>query len=324
MTTSTDAIRAAVGAVLIALSTCIHLYFNGKLTGMSGMLFRNLFMEFDNNTWGMMLGVMLAGSLHFLIGTETSWYTFPPAESSVSGLGWPGFVIGGFLVGLGTKMANGCTSGHGICGMPRWSLRSWLAVPTFLSFAIGTANILYYAKLMDMNYRDPELSQDARKVYNYILFGLILIGIAALFTKAENRQSKATYFVSVLVGGMFGAGLIISQMSEREMIRGFLVWNSEWQYPLLIVFAGAVGFNVCAFYFLLKKEPYLVEKHEIPANKDIDWKLLLGSALFGIGWGTCNFCPGPLLVTFPRFIPQITVGIFTGVVAGQAAAKRLL
>lgn len=60
---------------------------------------------------------------------------------------WPGFVLAGFLVGFGTKMSNGCTSGHGLCGIPRFSIRSIVAVCTFLTVAVGISTLSWYVGL---------------------------------------------------------------------------------------------------------------------------------------------------------------------------------
>ena len=59
-----------------------------------------------------------------------------------------GWIIGGILVGVGTKLGNGCTSGHGICGLPRLSIRSWIAVPTFMGFGIAMSTFRYYVDWM--------------------------------------------------------------------------------------------------------------------------------------------------------------------------------
>lgn len=60
---------------------------------------------------------------------------------------YPGFFVSGLLVGFGTKLSNGCTSGHGLCGLPRFSIRSMVAVCTFLFTAIGFSTFAYYVGL---------------------------------------------------------------------------------------------------------------------------------------------------------------------------------
>lgn len=67
----------------------------------------------------------------------------------VSNLDFVGFGIAGYLVGVGTKMSNGCTSGHGVCGLPRFASRSWAAVCSFLLFAIMIATFKYYVPFLN-------------------------------------------------------------------------------------------------------------------------------------------------------------------------------
>jgi hypothetical protein len=101
----------------------------------------------------------------------------------VEGLSLVGFAIGGFFVGIGTKMGNGCTSGHGLCGMPRFSLRSWVAVITFFGVALLTANFLN-ASVVKLDTTQPSyVSSDMNMVLTggiaagISLFLLILVGL---------------------------------------------------------------------------------------------------------------------------------------------------
>lgn len=64
---------------------------------------------------------------------------FDEAENQVANLSLFGFGLGGLLVGAGSKLQNGCTSGHGVCGLPRFTKRSWLAVSTFLAVGVLTS-----------------------------------------------------------------------------------------------------------------------------------------------------------------------------------------
>lgn len=296
-------LTASIGGALIAIATCINLYYNGKVTGMSGMMYRNIFMDHDSNSWGMMLGLIFVGSLHFFLGTSTSWWTINPAESTTSGLSYYGFIIGGFCVGLGTKLGNGCTSGHGVCGMPRFSKRSWVAVPTFMATAVITANLLAHYGLTNYTPGEIPISLNVRRILNLVLLAVLVLLIATLYAKCQEGEQRNQYLVSLSTGLVFGVGLVVSQMSEREVIRSFLTFDSRWNYALLIVFCGAVGVNLIFFNIILSKDkPLLNSKFEIPTNSTIDWRLLIGSGLFGIGWGICGVCPGPLLVVFPRMI----------------------
>ena len=74
---------------------------------------------------------------------------FDPEEDVVKGLNLAGWIIAGLLVGFGTKLGNGCPSGHGVCGLARQSCRSFMAVPTFVAFAIAMASLRYYLNLLN-------------------------------------------------------------------------------------------------------------------------------------------------------------------------------
>ena len=179
---------------------------------MSSLVYKNIISDFDPVSMGVMLGVMLAGCIFFIIGglkTDLNW--IPAAESTVSGLNWSGFLIGGLFVGIGTKVGGGCTSGHGICGMPRWSIRSWIAVPVFMGFAVLTANVLREIGWTSTAPGQVEWSLGTRLVLSYIFLGVMLCMIAIIYSGTkEDRLTLKKFTVALLVGAMFGLGLIVS------------------------------------------------------------------------------------------------------------------
>lgn len=78
---------------------------------------------------------------------------------------------------------------------------------------------------------------------------------------------------------------------------------SEWDPTLMFVLGGAVGLNLLTFYYIMNKakKPLLGEKLEIPTNKVIDRRLIIGSSVFGLGWGLGGLCPGPALAMYSAF-----------------------
>lgn len=99
--------------------------------------------------------------------------------------------------------------------------------------------------------------------------------------------------VSFVVGLTFGVGLVVSGMTQPQKIIAFLdPWN--WDPSLLFVMMGAVGVHA-AFYPMIRGRatPFLDTKWHIPDRNDLTFRLLVGSALFGIGWGIGGYCPGP-------------------------------
>lgn len=87
-----------------------------------------------------------------------------------------GWILGGFLVGFGTKLGNGCTSGHGICGLARLSIRSWVAVPTFMVCGILAATIKHYTGLFETNQPFGPAFDFYWFYFTIILWALLLIG----------------------------------------------------------------------------------------------------------------------------------------------------
>ena len=100
--------------------------------------------------------------------------------------------------------------------------------------------------------------------------------------------------IALLSGLLFGFGLSLSQMIDRDRVLGFLDVAGDWDSTLLFVLGGAVGVTVIAFRFVLRlPRPIFNSKFYLPTRKDIDLPLILGSAIFGIGWGIAGYCPGP-------------------------------
>lgn len=130
---------ALAGGVLIGLSATLLLWLNGRVAGVSGILGGALFPKAGDLAWRAMFlaGLIAAAGLYmaFVPGAPLPRADFPRA----------GLLVAGLLVGFGTSMGNGCTSGHGVCGLGRLSLRSLVAVVTFMATAIATTFLVRHA-----------------------------------------------------------------------------------------------------------------------------------------------------------------------------------
>lgn len=134
-------IPALIGGLLIGISATLLLAFNGRIAGISGILSGALGSATDKGWRSMFIaGLLLGGGLYeyLLAPTPTPTSDFSP---------WT-MVLGGILVGFGTRLGNGCTSGHGVCGLGRLSVRSLVAVVTFLSTAMVTVFITRHVLTM--------------------------------------------------------------------------------------------------------------------------------------------------------------------------------
>lgn len=105
-----------------------------------------------------------------------------------------------------------------------------------------------------------------------------------------------TNLIAFIAGILFGLGLGISQMIDRNRVLGFLDIKGVWDPTLLFVLGGAVGVTLIAFRFVLRlPHPFFDNQFYLPTQKQIDIPLVVGAAIFGIGWGISGYCPGPSL-----------------------------
>lgn len=99
------------------------------------------------------------------------------------------------------------------------------------------------------------------------------------------------------IGVLFGWGLIISGMSNPQKVLGFLDLAGLWDPSLIFVMAGAILVGLAGFYVVSKRsEAFFGGTLQIPTRRDISRPLVVGSFIFGIGWGVAGICPGPALV----------------------------
>lgn len=130
-------VPAFAGGLLIGLSAVIMLLFNGRITGISGIMDGIVInSKPDDRVWRVcfLLGLVLGGFLFNLFMPDS----FIPRDGFSLAL----LITGGFIVGVGTRMGSGCTSGHGICGIARFSQRSILATVTFMLTGAITVYII--------------------------------------------------------------------------------------------------------------------------------------------------------------------------------------
>jgi uncharacterized membrane protein YedE/YeeE len=104
-----------------------------------------------------------------------------------------------------------------------------------------------------------------------------------------------------IAGLIFSIGLVISGMTNPQKVIGFLDLFGDWDYSLAFVMGGAVIFNFFSFRMIQKGKPICANEFSLPTKKQLDKDLLVGSILFGIGWGLLGFCPGPAMVNLVSF-----------------------
>lgn len=129
------------------------------------------------------------------------------------------------------------------------------------------------------------------------------------------------HLTALISGILFGFGLGLSQMIDRDRVLGFLDVAGVWDPTLLFVLGGAVGVTVVAFRFVLKRQhPLFADKFYIPTKRELDFPLVVGAAIFGIGWGIAGYCPGPAIAALVLGIWN-PVLFLVGMIGGSLAQK---
>ncbi len=102
--------------------------------------------------------------------------------------------------------------------------------------------------------------------------------------------------VGLVAGLLFGGGLVLSGMANRNVVLAFLTITRDWNPALLLVMAGALAITVPGFAWA-RRHPAIRERLPDMTSSAIDRRLVAGAALFGVGWGLAGYCPGPAIVS---------------------------
>jgi uncharacterized membrane protein YedE/YeeE len=128
--------------------------------------------------------------------------------------------------------------------------------------------------------------------------------------------------VSLLCGIIFGIGLVISEMINPEKVLGFLNIFREWDPSLAFVMMGGLIISAPIFHLFKNKEkPIFSTNFSISENKEIDKRLIIGSILFGAGWGLVGLCPGPAISSIALFNVSSVTFVFSMFIGFYIATK---
>lgn len=97
-------------------------------------------------------------------------------------------------------------------------------------------------------------------------------------------------------GLVFGLGLAVSGLANPDKVLQFLTLSSDWSPALLFTMGAGILVSYAGYKWVLHRGPVFADNLQLPSNKKLDRRLLLGSAIFGVGWGLAGFCPGPAIV----------------------------
>ncbi len=316
--------RGVIGGLILGTSASVFLYLSGKITGLSGIS-ENL-LKADGEGWNVsyMVGLGSAGALLS--------YVYPHAYGAPSDLSIPTIIAAGTLVGFGTRLSGGCTSGHGLCGLARFSPRSLTAVLTFMATGAITAYITSLDGVHQMLILEPSFLPHTPLVH-YLPTAAVLVGsfIRNQLTKSHLQPKPSSWTLHAAAFGnalLFGLGLGISGMCDPSRVINFLNFTGKegWDLTLAAVLCSGLAITSTTFPWLQKQRMVPVCGEQcisksvkigtVPENMKIDWKLLVGSAIFGVGWGLGGICPGPGIVAFGGglwsasiYVPSLLLGM---------------
>ena len=258
-------------------------------------------------------------------------------------------LIGGFLVGLGTKVGNGCTSGHGICGISRWSKRSLVSVPIFTFCSMATTAVLNGPAFEKYT---AIFRTDTLPVYSKLLGTLVTASVAglgllrttppstkqkSLVSTEEQAAAQKKVYGAAASAILSALGLIVSGMIKKSKVTDFLDLcafcrsGGKMDPTLMTVLGSAIftswlGYQWVQGWNTIKNsracvKPLAGGKFCIPTSNVVDGQLMACAAVFGIGWGMTSVCPGPalyhaaagmsdvILVWFPSFYAGSWMGV---------------
>lgn len=259
-----------LGGAIIGAAAASLLLFNGRIAGVTGIAAGIFTRDRSESLWriAFLAGLVVGGLVMFRLSPAS--FGGPLMQSAPLAVG------AGLLVGFGTRLANGCTSGHGVCGIARLSPRSLLATATFM----GAGMLTVFA------------------VRHLLRFGV------------------KTVLFAFAAGLLFASGLAVSGMANPANVIGFLDIAGDWNPSLALVMAGALGVYAPLQRLIRKRPAPLFSGVFSPLPKTrVDAQLIGGSVLFGVGWGLSGYCPGPALTNLAMGAPMLLLFV-AAMVAG--------
>lgn len=128
--------------------------------------------------------------------------------------------------------------------------------------------------------------------------------------------------IALIAGLVFGLGLSLGGMTQPAVVLGFLDLFGAWDPRLMFVMAGAVLTTAIGYRLVFRRgRPLFESDFQLPMAKRFDARLIVGSALFGTGWGIAGYCPGPALASLGGAAPSLLVLVATMVAGWWLAAK---
>ena len=309
-------LQSILGGIFVGSACGAMMLLSGRVAGNSGALKSLTLGPVDVPKASFVVGLAAAGAV---LGVALPGAFEAPTLSPLAA------IAGGLAVGVGTTLGNGCTSGHGLCGLSRLSWRSLAAVPVFMASAVvaatassGSAAVGAMVPISDTPSSVIALSRD-------LAVGLAAALVPVAFLPAKSSARDA--YVGLWSGACFGAGLTIGGMVRPSVVTRALT-PGQWDPTLWVLFVTALATTFAAYRTAAAAG--IKEATAVGGGPHPDAKLVVGACLFGAGWGLTGLCPGPHLVGLSAAAlaggPGLGLASLTlaAVVAGQLLAARVI
>jgi uncharacterized membrane protein YedE/YeeE len=138
-----------------------------------------------------------------------------------------------------------------------------------------------------------------------------------------------SFIINLALGLLFGVGLVVSGMSDPAKVLNFLDLFGAWDPSLAFVMGGAVLVAFIGYRLVLRRgRPVLGGRFHLPTRTDVDARVIVGPAVFGIGWGLGGFCPGPALTAIGlgatgalAFVPAMILGMWVARLLAESRSQ---
>jgi uncharacterized membrane protein YedE/YeeE len=343
-------------SILTGGSTGVLLLLNGDIMGISGILSNTLInplasIQDSQHHWRWVFIASFCVAVNIYVNYLTPSVALKDTRSESSDVPIPSIiamVLGGFLVGLGTTIGNGCTTGHGICGIGRFSPRSLVATVTFTGCAIFSRFLVSPLRSWAVStdfLRSPFLPTVSPLASALVMAVTCLIAMVRQMPSTNNEletlKNSRKSLGAALSGILFAFGLAISGMTNNSKVHDFLCFSGlsrrTFDPTLMAVMGSGILSSFLAYQFVqgysLRTKGTLLTcplalpdgcKFSVPTNLTIDWRLLTGTAIFGMGWGLTGICPGPALYAAAAGVVDAIVAWFPGFLVGSYAGQKVV
>jgi uncharacterized membrane protein YedE/YeeE len=286
------------GGALIGAAASAKLLTTGRVTGISGIVGGAAAGAAEPWRLASIAG-LAAGAATLSLAAPAAFQALPPTYTLTRA------ALAGGLVGAGSSLARGCTSGHGVCGLARASARSAAATGVFMATAALSARatgafeavgVMGGSGVFVAVAADPAVLQ-----LGLAALTALAVGVAALKTLKPTPSKTLETLAEAATSAAFAVGLGVSGMLRPARVAAFFgpaASTPFWDPSLACVMAAALAVAAPAFQWASKitRRSLLGGPITLPTATAIDRRLLVGAAIFGAGWGAGGICPGPGVV----------------------------